>query len=232
LASSILDPTLAATSIRDFSFGVVISGRDEAENYLINVLNDLPVGAGDQVDINKVRLMVAISGNGKITESGFASLEGVLNNPAESNNVKSNALINMGSVVTQLDNNEQNTQHLKESLTKTVTKQMDTGNSAAAILAAGNAKLDTLDDAYLTKLASGSAKERYAAGTVLGRNEQHYDALITHVASEESNLVVNAIVNSLNAKSLSAEQAEKIQKIANQNTGDKGNILQSLLNRR
>jgi hypothetical protein len=232
LASSILDPALADTSIRDLIFGLGISGSDEAENYLINVLNDLPVGAGDQVDINKVRLMVAISGNGKITESGFASLESVLNNPAESNNVKSNALINMGSVVTQLDNNEQNTQQLKESLTNTVKKQINTGNSAAAILAAGNAKLDTLDDAYLTKLTSGSAKERYAAGTVLGRDEQHYDALINHVAGEESNLVVNAIVNSLNAKSLSAEQAEKIQKIANQNTGDKGNILRSLLNRR
>lgn len=232
LASSLLDADLADTSKRDLIFGLGISGNDEAENYLINVLNDLPVGAGDQVDIQKVRLMVALAGNGKVTETSYTSLEDVLAKPGESNNVKSNALINMGSVVTQLDNNNQSTNHLKDSLTDHVTEQLDTSNAAAAILAAGNAKLDNLDEAYITKLSTGKTKERYAAGTVLGRNEQHYDTLITHVASEDSNLVVNAIVSSLDAKALSSEQAGSLQNIANQDSGDKGKILQAFLDRR
>ena len=232
LASSLLDSSVADTSKRDLIFGLGISASDEAENYLINVLNDLPAGAGDQVDIQKVRVMVALSGNGKVTETSYTSLEDVLTKPGESNNVKSNALINMGSVVTQLDNNNQSTNHLKDSLTKHVTEQLDTSNAAAAILAAGNAKLDNLDDSYLTKLSTGKTKERYAAGTVLGRNEQHYDVLITHVASEDSSLVVNAIVTSLDAKALSSEQAGDLQNIANQDSGDKGKILQSFLDRR
>ncbi len=214
---------------RDLIFGLGISQHVDAENYLISVFNELPVGAGSTVDLQKIRLMVALSGNHLATETSYRYLEELLQRSDETVNVRSNALINMGAVITQLNNNGQSATHVIPSFEQHIREQLDTPSAASAIMAAGNARLTNLDDLYLQKLSSGNTKERYAASTVLSRDTQHYDRLIRHITAEKSNLVVNAIISSMNVSVLTASQRLALQSIAAQDSGDKQKIVQAFL---
>lgn len=229
LAAELDKSELADDAKRDLIFGLGISGHDGAEQYLIDAMSALPVGEGAEVDLNKVRMMVAMSGNGKATENAYYYLDSVLSNSQESNNVQSNALINMGSLVTQMANNGQSVDSLQGSLTQRVEENLGSANTASAILAAGNADLPGLDKTYAEILATGTAKERYAAATVLARDPVNYGLVISHIGKESSNLVVNAIISNMDVDKISDAQRSQLQQLASQGDADRASIINHFL---
>lgn len=214
---------------RDLIFGLGIARRAEAERYILDAITALPVGEGNNIDLQKVRLMVAVSSNGLASIEAYTALESLLNNSTESSNVHKNALLNMGALVTQLSANGQDTSSLQSDLSATVRQQLESGDSASAILAAGNAQLEGLDDVFGQSLQDGDARERYAAGTVLARDTANYALLIEHIAVESSNLVVNAIVEGMRSQALTAQQLQRVEAIQSTASGDRVAILNKLL---
>jgi len=229
LSEVLLDTELADTIKRELIFGLGISQRAEAEEYLIATMSALPIAAGNIVDLQKVRVMVAMSGNAKASDQSFRFLEQVLGNSEETANIQGNALINMGSLVTQLKNNGQLVPDLDGALSKVIEEQLDTQNAAAAMLAAGNAQVQGLDEAFKKKLSSSSSRERYAAGTILSRKAEHYDGLIQHIVDEPSNLVINAIISNLDVRKLSTQQQAKLLILAEHSADDKADVIQAVL---
>ncbi len=215
---------------RDLIFGLGITGRDDAEAYMLDALTTLPMETDNAGDLQKVRLMVAVSSNDKVTAAAFDTLSGLVNNPAVSDNVHSNALINMGTVVQQLENKGQGSNGLAQSLTGVVTEELENSrNAAAAIMAAGNAGLRGVGREILAKLSSSRVKERYASGMVLSRDATYYDVLIRHIGTERSNLVTNAIVSNLDPQALSGKQKAALKNIAATADKDKADLIAGLL---
>ncbi len=214
---------------RDLIFGLGITGRDDAEAYMLDALTTLPMETDNAGDLQKVRLMVAVSSNDKVTAAAFDTLSGLVNNPAVSDNVHSNALINMGTVVQQLENKGQGSDGLAQSLTGVVAEELENSrNAAAAIMAAGNAGLSGVGREILAKLSSSRVKERYASGMVLSRDSIYYDALIQHIGTERSNLVTNAIVSNLDPQALNGEQIAALKNIAATADKDKADLIAGL----
>lgn len=214
---------------RDLIFALGIARRAEAERYMLDAIVALPAGEGNTVDLQKVRLMVAVSGNGQASIDAYGALESLLNNPAESANVHKNALLNMGALLTQLSNNGQDVSSLQSDLSGAVIQQLNSGDSASAILAAGNAQLEGFDDVFVQRLTVNDARERYAAGMILARDEANYTILIEHIAVESSDLVVNAIVEGIQPKKLTAQQLQRINAIQVDASEDRVAILNKLL---
>lgn len=219
---------------RELAFGLGVSGHPEAENYILSTIGTLPSGLADgteqqEVDLQKVRLMSAAATNGLATSETYRYFDQLLNDTGETNNVHKNALLNMGTVVNQLNQNGGNDSDLESTLRGTIEEQLQSENAATAVLAAGNAKLEGLESQYLTLLSSSNDRERYASGTVLSRDSQNYDQLIEHLSTEQSNLVVNAIVVGMSQGELSSAQRARVQEIQSGAETDKAKILGNLL---
>ncbi len=232
LATKLIEHELSDSAKRDLAFALSLSGHNDAENYLIDSLLSLSnLGAqGDMdSDLQKVRLMVALSGNGQVSEQGFQVLASLADNPNESDNVRNNALINLGSTLQQLKNHGQDSAGLKDQLATTISDAIDGDNSSSAILAAGNAKLEVLDQKIMTKLNSSNSKERYAAASVLARNPDYNDDLIKHLIAESSDLVSYAILTNLDAASLSSQQKDELQDISTHTSPDISKVISQLI---
>jgi hypothetical protein len=232
LATKLIEDELSDTAKRDLAFALSLSGHDEAENYLIDSLSNLSsMGTKGNMnsDLQKVRLMVALSGNGQVSEQGFQALVSLAENSTESDNVRNNALINLGSTLQQLQNNGQDSAGLADQLTSSLSQAIEGENSSSAILAAGNAKLDNLDQKIFLKLSSNNSKERYAAASVLARNSDYNDDLIRHLSAEPSDLVNYAILTNLDAESLSSQQKEALLDISIRTRSDIAKVINQLL---
>lgn len=219
LADTLMQGELADDDIRDMIFGLGQSSRAETEDYLLDILVTLPANAGDNADLQKVRLMVAISGNDRVTEKAYNSLALMANDVAESPDIRRNALINMGSIVNQMQAQGRDTSAVSNSLDREIISHMQDGDSSSAIFAAGNAGLDklsdTVTDSVLEKLQSTKQKERYASVRVLSSDSRYYDTLIDHLAMESSTLVGTAIVSGLRKEQLTGGQRIRLQEIGN-----------------
>jgi len=232
LTERLLDQSLTDVAKRDLAFGLSLSGHDDAENYLIDTLTSLSnTGTkGDRdLDLQKVRLMVALSGNGQVSEQGFQALASLSENTSESDNVRNNALINLGSTLQQLENQGQGSSGLVDQLTSTISQAMETNHASSAILAAGNAKLENLDQQIMSKLSSDNSKERYAAASVLARNPDYNDNLIEHLATEPSDLVSYAILTNFDSTSLTSQQRDQLLEIASHASTDISNVINKLI---
>ncbi len=232
LTERLSDQSLTDVAKRDLAFGLSLSGHEDAENYLIDTLSSLSntKAKGDmEIDLQKVRLMVALSGNGRVSEQGFQALASLSENDSESDNIRNNALINLGSTLQQLENQGQASSSLTDQLTSTLSQAMETNNASSAILAAGNAKLENLDQQILSKLSSNNSKERYAAASVLARNPDYNDDLIQHLAAEPSDLVSYAILTNFDSASLTSQQRDELLEIANHTSTDISNVINKLV---
>lgn len=232
LSEKLIQNDLNDSEKRDLAFALSLSGHDDAENYIIDSLNQLSTNGihGDlNTDLQKVRLMVALSGNGQVSEQGFQALTTLANNTGESSNVRNNALINLGSSLQQIENQGQSTAGLSAQLNTTLAQALSGDQASSAILAAGNANLSDLDDAIVAKLSSSNSKERYAAGTVLARSPEHTDTLLTHLANEPSDLVRYAILSNLDKTQLSSQQINALEEIADSSSEDLALVINQLI---
>lgn len=216
-------------SKRDLAFALSLSNNPNAESFILDTLDALPKNAGNDGDLQKIRLMVALSGNGQVSSQGYYGLSSIASNTDESANVRNNALINMASTVQQIENAGQGGSGLKDDLSEKLGNEIENGNSPSAILAAGNAKLDQLNDTIASSLSSSDSKERYAAGTVLAREPEYTDLVIDHLRNEPSALVSNAILGNLNPAELSASQKAELADIADSSSADIAHIINNLI---
>lgn len=232
LANSLIEDNVPDHAKRDLAFALSLTGHPDVENYLIDSLLSLST-AGVQGnmhhDLQKVRLMVALSGNGSVSEQGFQTLAAIADNYEESTNVRNNALINLGATLEQLKNQGLASPNLQDQLTTSISKALDTDNSSSAILAAGNAKLNTLNVQIVSKLNSSNSRERYAAAKVLARNPEYFDDLIQHLSLEPSDLVNYAIVNNLDATQLTGQQKDNLRDIASHTSVDINKVIWQLI---
>ena len=236
LGQKLISDELTDSEKRDLAFALSLSGHQDAENYLIDSLNHLSshslnhgLNGEMNADLQKVRLMVALSGNGQVSEQGFQALTSLANNDNESNNVRNNALINLGSSLQQMENQGQSPSGLTEQLSTTLSEALAGELASSAILAAGNAKLENLDDQIIAKLSSSNSKERYAAGSVLARNPEYTDELLAHFNNEPSDLVRYAIISNLDKNKLTSQQLTRLEDIADASSEDLSKIIQQLI---
>ena len=214
LASLMAAGELTDQQKRDLAFGLSMSNAEGVEEFILETLDKMPAGAGNDVDMQKVRLMVSLSSNGSTTDQSFNSLNGVRQNPNESQNVKNNSLITMGSLVSKAEQNQSGSS-IDEEFGKIIKEELAGDSSSSAILAAGNAKTDEFDTEIMDKLNTGSDRERYAAASVLSRNPDYNNQMINHLQNEQSLLVVNAIMSNIKTEDLSGNQIDQLQQIAN-----------------
>ncbi|MGD8837496.1 MAG: hypothetical protein PVJ19_21325 [Desulfobacteraceae bacterium] len=207
---------LADDEIRDMIFGLGLTSRHDAEDYMVDTLVKLPVDGGDDTDLLKIRLMVALSGNGMVTDKAYDTLSSISNDVAECSNVRRNALINMGSTVRQMQSQGQDISAVSDDLETEIISAMQ-GDASAAIFSAGNVGLENLTGEVtqwvVDKLQSANQKERYASARVLRSDTRHYDTLIDHLAGESSVLVGMAIASGLQGDQLTGEQRTRLQEI-------------------
>ncbi len=225
-------PELSDEAGRDLIFALGITGRPEAEDFMLDVLQALPQGAGEAADMQKVRLMVALSGNGRVTPRAYSALDSLARNAQESVNVQANALINMGSMVRQLERQGTDSRSQQQQLSQLLSERMDGPQAASAIMAANNGGLTNLEPEIIAHLGSSSSRERYAAGMTLSRNPQHYPLLLEHLQGESSNLVNQAILANLDVSKLSQAQRNQLDTLASRSAdADKARLIQQFLTR-
>lgn len=231
LAAQLNQHALSDAGSRDLIFALGLLKNAHAEEYLLDLLGALPSG-DNAVELQKVRIMVAVSGNGEVSEYAYQSLAQLAGDDQESANIRNNALINLGSVVQQMDQQGQDVASLRQQLSGRLLSQMQSDDAAAAIFSAGNAGLATLSagvsSAVEQKLTAGNAKERYAAATVLSRDTRYYDQLIQQLQQESSPLVSSAIVAGLDASQLTAAQRDTLTVIAAAGGPASGQVAQLL----
>jgi hypothetical protein len=230
--NALLQAELDDASKRDLIFALGLTGRDDAEGFMLDVLNAMPTNSGVAADLQKVRLMVSLSSNDKVTRQSFETFSSLVNNPDESANVRNNALINMGTTVKTLEAAGEATSALQDQLKQQVSSNIEAGGnqSASAILAAGNAQLSGLERPMQVALTSANSKERYAAATVLSRDSGQQQLLIEHIATEPSDLITNAILANWDRDRLTGDQRLQLQQIADNSTGQKAQMIERFLN--
>ncbi|WP_419813413.1 hypothetical protein [Bacterioplanoides sp.] len=224
---------LADAVKRDLIFALGRTGRDDAEDFMLQTLMSMPVAAGDAADLQKVRLMVSLASNDKLSDESFYALARLAEQNNETPNIRNNALISMGTSFAGLRDSGQSGSYLEEPLRQQITQAFiaPERSAASAILAAGNARLTGLEQPMLSALQSGTYKERYAAGRVLSQDERQRDTLINHVASESSDQVVLAILSGWDAEELTPTQQQRLSRIAEQAPAQKARLLQQFLTR-
>jgi hypothetical protein len=218
LANAMAEGELADDVTRDLIFALGQTSRSDSEDYMLWMLESLPANHGESTDLQKVRLMVAISGNDQVTDKAYNKLASMVDNDGESANVRRNALINMGSMVRQMQTQGRDVSTVSRSLDSEIVRHMRDTDSSSAIFSAGNAGLDNLSgevtDAVIAKLQSPNQKERYASARVLSGDSRYYDTLIDHLARESSVLVGTAIVTGLRKDQLTGRQRSRLQEIS------------------
>lgn len=229
---ALMEDNLDDATKRDLIFALGLTGRDDAEAFMLDILAAMPLKAGTAVDLQKVRLMVSLSSNDKVTPQTFDHLSVLANQVDESANVRNNALINMGTTIQTLEVAGESTADLRDRLTGQLSNTIGQGGSqsASAILAAGNAKISGLENKMVAALANGSDKERYASGAVLSRNPDYRQSLIDHIADEPSNLVNNAILSNWEVSALTPAQRQQLVRIAARADAEKAQLIQQFLN--
>lgn len=227
----LLDPQLKDDSKRDFIFALGITGRDDAEAFMLDSLAAMVDADSVDADLQKVRLMVSLSSNDKVSQQSFDAFSALLNNPEESLNVRNNALINMGTTVNALMANGDGSISMQEHLKASITDSIDAGGDqvASAILAAGNAGVDGLESRMLEILATGDNKRRYASGVVLSRDPSYRQLLIDHIEQEASVLVNNAILSNWAVSQLTSAEVEQLQQIGSQSEPEKAKLISDFL---
>lgn len=228
LANELLAENLDDESKRDLAFALSLSNHPEAEAMILTTLEAIPGNQGNTADLQKVRLMVALSGNSQVSSEGYYGLANIARDTSESPNVRNNALINMASSVQQMEQSGQGDSGLSHDLNEQLSEEINDGN-ASAILAAGNAGLEDLNLQIESKLNSADSKERYAAATVLSRQAEFTDTVIQHLKNEPSDLVSNAILSNLKPEQLSSAQRNDLQNIANNASPDIAQIIYALI---
>lgn len=228
LAGELIGGNLTDETKRDLAFALSLSNHPQAESMILGTLESLPDNQGNTADLQKVRLMVALSGNSQVSSEGYYGLANIAQDTNESANVRNNALINMASAVQQMDNSEQGNGGLSHDLSEQLRDEIDNGN-ASAILAAGNAGLADLNPQIAESLSSTDSKERFAAASVLAREAEYTDTLIQHLSNESSDLVSNAILSNLNAERLTSAQKNALNQVAAGASPDIANIIYNLI---
>jgi hypothetical protein len=218
LANTLAKGDLADEVARDLIFALGQTSRSETEDYMLWMLDSLPVNQDESVDLQKVRLMVALSGNDQVTEVAYNKLASMANDDSESANVRRNALINMGSMVRQVQTQGRDASAINQSLAEEISGHMQDDDASSSIFSAGNAGLDNLSseviDDIVAKLQSSNQKERYASAKVLSADSQYYDMLIDHLANESSIWVGTTIVSGLREDQLTEAQRSRLQAIS------------------
>lgn len=238
LAEYLRQNELTDSSKRDIAFGLSLSNHDNAEAFIIDTLSELntsglatanSVSEQNELDLQQVRLMVALSGSGRISEEGFQTLNNLSKDPQQNANIQNNALINMASSLQQLENQGLSSGSLEDQLNDTLSNAINGDNAASAILAAGNTDSVNLDAQILTKLSSDNNKERYAAASVLARNSDYNDDLIEHLSNEPSDLVNYAILTNLDSSTLTHQQKTQLESISNSAKPDIQTVIEQLI---
>jgi hypothetical protein len=218
LANAMAEGELADDVARDMIFALGQTSLAETEDYMLWMLESLPANHDQSTDMQKVRLMVAISGNDQVTDKAYSKLASMANDDSESTNVRRNALINMGSMVRQMQMQGDDASTIISSLDEEIVSRMQDNDSSSAIFSAGNAGLKNLSgevtDAVVRKLQSPSQKERYASSWALSNNNDNYDAMINRLANESSALVGTGLVSGLRKDELTGEQLSRLRKIS------------------
>ncbi|WP_420589943.1 hypothetical protein [Bacterioplanoides sp.] len=228
---ALLQGNLDDATKRDLIFALGLTGREDAEAFMLDTLAAMPLQAGTAADLQKVRLMVSLSSNDKVTQQSFDRFSALANQTDESANVRNNALINMGTTIKTLEAAGESTSGLQDRLKGQLSDTIEQGGnqSASAILAAGNANISGLENKMVDSLANGSSKERYASGAVLSRNPDYRQSLIEHIAKEPSNLVNNAILSNWDASALTPSQRQQLTEIAAQSDAQKAELIGKFL---
>jgi hypothetical protein len=218
LANALAEGELADDVARDMIFALGQTSQAETEDYMLWMLESMPAKHDKSTDLQKVRLMVAISGNDQVTDKAYNKLASLANDENESANIRRNALINMGSMLRRMQAQGSDAGVIRSSLDGEIVRRMQDSDSSSAIFSAGNAGLDNLSgevaDAVVAKLQSTNQKERYASARVLTVDNRYYDRLIDHLANETSTLVGTAIVSGLRKDELTGEQIIRLQEIS------------------
>jgi hypothetical protein len=233
LANALANGELSDTVARDMIFALGQTSLSETEDYMLWLLESLPDNQGESTDLQKVRLMVAISGSDQVTDKAYSKLASMANDDGESANVRRNALISMGSTVSQMQSQGKDVSSISYSLDEEIVSHMQDNDSSSAIFSAGNAGLDNLSDevtdGVVAKLQSSNQKERYAAARVLSADSRYYDTLIDHLASESSVLVATTIVSGLNEDQLTGVQRSRLREISLSASEEVRDMIEKLL---
>ena len=198
---------------RDIIFALGLIKTPQTEAYLLDLLSGLPGGSAAN-DLNRVRVMVAVAGYEQVSQYAYDSLALLADSAAEPDNIRDNALINMGSVARQMAAQGEDVSVTMNNLSATLLSELQADNASAAIFSAGNAGLnqlsDDVSDAISSKLTTGSEKERYAAAVVLSRDSGRYSQLYSQAQNEPSALVRNAIVQGLSRAGINSDQQQAL----------------------
>lgn len=238
LANHLAQNSLSEDEKRNLAFSLSLSSDDKANDYIIDTINSIPKNAGDQVDVQKIRLMVALAGRDIETREPYDNLVSISDSRSESNNVRNNALVSAAILANRLE--EEGRSNVKQEFSARLQKNIEEDNpqAASSMLAANNAGIESLDNKIIPKLQSDNAKNRYAAATTLANREQNYDLLIKHMQTESDNLVNQVIVERIDSQKLSIQQRQRLENIAAQAKAknqeyekDKASLIELLLNR-
>lgn len=216
LAQHLQNKLLSEDEKRNLAFGLGLAQHAQAGQYILQTIKQIPAQAGDQVDVQKVRLMVALAGRKPETREEFDGLMALSDSTKESNNVKNNALISAAMLAKNIE--QQGTGSVKQELADKLQEHIKNNSQQASssMLAANNAGIDSLDEDIIPQLKSSQANRRYGAATVLANRPQHYDLLITHLQTEADNRINQVIVERIKKEQLSAQQKQQLAQIVKQ----------------
>lgn len=221
LANMMAGNDLSEDEKRLLAYSMSLSDKANMEGFVIDTISTIPKQQGDQMDMQKVRMMVSLTSHTGITNQTYDAMSRLAQDDTESANIKNNALINLGTVVRSLKEGEQNIDYSNE-FEDRVYNQIESKDPRTAILAAGNAKVNSerVEKSILEKLKSPAESTRYAAASTLANNKKHYDTLINHLNTERSTLVFNVILNKVPADQLTTGQLSRLNTLQSQLPAD------------
>lgn len=211
-----MDENMSESAKRDLAFSLSLAEGEHVQDYILDTLTSMPPQTHAQGEVQKVRLMVALSGRNDVNESSFNRLMSIRNQPTASDNLKNNVLISSGKIAQDLSKKGQS--QVLNTFESTVKGQLQTydDNAASAILASGNAELTSVNQETVNQLNNGTEKSRYAAATVLARDPANHDLLITHLTKEPSLIVFQSTVSGLGNGTLTSVQKARLQELKTQ----------------
>lgn len=216
VSDMLMQSEMSEAGKRELAFSLSIAEGDHVQDYILNTLSAMPAKTDAQGEVQKVRLLVALSGRNDVNAASFDRLMALRNDATASDNLKKNVLISGGKLAQDLAEKGQvqalNT--LENTLKPQLQKYDD--NAASAILASGNAGLSSVTPELMNQLSNGTEKSRYAAATVLAREPANHDMLISHLTKEPSLVVFQSTVSGLGNQQLNNEQQTKLQALKTQ----------------
>lgn len=214
LANMMAGDDLNEDEKRLLAYAMSLSDKPNMENFMIDTIGVIPKQQGDQMDMQKVRIMVSLTSHTNITSQTYDAMNKLAQDHTESSNVQDNALINLGTVVRALKEGEQNIDYSTEFEESTFNK-IQSNNPRVAILAAGNAGLNSerVKNSVLEQLNSPAESTRYAAASTLANDKKNYNLLINHLNTETSTLVFNVILNKVPAEQLSETELTSLKSL-------------------